>query len=102
MIFASTPSGNSIRNRRAARIGPTVCDDDGPIPILKRSVSEMYIDYGCFLAIACLCVSPMVVRALRVAYGLHSHFSEHDGRERISAAYANVTRANLRFPACTT
>jgi len=35
---SSSPSPSSRRaNSRAARIGPTVCELDGPIPILKRS-----------------------------------------------------------------
>ena len=28
----------------AALIGPTVCDDEGPIPIEKRSITEKFVD----------------------------------------------------------
>ncbi|GBR53467.1 hypothetical protein AA106555_1309 [Neokomagataea thailandica NBRC 106555] len=31
------PSGKCAVNLRAARMGPTVWDEEGPIPILKRS-----------------------------------------------------------------
>src|SRR3954469_17227518 len=41
-VRASSPSPSSrSANRRAARIGPTVCELDGPIPILKMSNTEM-------------------------------------------------------------
>ena len=41
-ICASWPSASSrSANRRAARIGPTVCELDGPMPILKMSKTEM-------------------------------------------------------------
>ena len=33
----------AVANRRAARIGPTVCELEGPIPILKRSKALMGI-----------------------------------------------------------
>ena len=39
---ASWPSASSrSANRRAARIGPTVCELDGPMPILKMSKTLM-------------------------------------------------------------
>src|SRR5215204_3014145 len=38
---SSTPSSSSrSANARAARIGPTVCELEGPIPIEKRSRAE--------------------------------------------------------------
>src|SRR5215207_6626548 len=38
---SSTPSASSrSANARAARIGPTVCELEGPIPIEKRSRAE--------------------------------------------------------------
>src|SRR5262245_56906503 len=41
-VPASWPScASRSANRRAARIGPTVCEDDGPMPILKISKTEM-------------------------------------------------------------
>src|SRR5579872_3919196 len=41
-VRTSSPSASSrSANRRAARIGPTVCELDGPIPILKMSNTEM-------------------------------------------------------------
>ena len=39
---SSTPSASRpIAKVRAARIGPTVCEDDGPIPIENRSNTLM-------------------------------------------------------------
>jgi len=38
---ASAPAAfASSRNRRPMRMGPTVCDEDGPMPILKMSKTE--------------------------------------------------------------
>ena len=33
-------SSHTVGPMRAARIGPTVCELDGPMPILKRSKTE--------------------------------------------------------------
>ena len=45
---ASTPScARRVTNMRAARIGPTVCELEGPMPILKRSKTETAM--ACFL-----------------------------------------------------
>ena len=35
--FSRPDSVSSPANRRAARIGPTVCELDGPTPMVKRS-----------------------------------------------------------------
>ena len=41
VVSASVPScARRVTKMRAARIGPTVCELDGPMPILKRSKTE--------------------------------------------------------------
>ncbi len=41
-VWASTPSFFSrVTNMRAARIGPTVWEEEGPMPMEKRSKTEM-------------------------------------------------------------
>ncbi|GAA3082861.1 hypothetical protein GCM10020254_29080 [Streptomyces goshikiensis] len=41
-VSARTPSFfRRVTNMRAARIGPTVWEDDGPMPMEKRSKTEM-------------------------------------------------------------
>lgn len=38
-FVASSEASSSVTNRCAARIGPTVCELDGPMPIEKHSVT---------------------------------------------------------------
>src|ERR1051325_9489096 len=48
-VRVSSPSASRrSANRRAARIGPTVCELDGPIPILKMSNTEICTVYKAY------------------------------------------------------
>jgi hypothetical protein len=49
-------------NARAARIGPTVCELDGPIPIVKRSRAETY-------AVTFASLGVMLRKSLAIAVG---------------------------------
>jgi len=46
---ASRSSSQRVAKRAAARIGPTVCEDDGPMPILNRSKTLTAIGCSVFL-----------------------------------------------------
>lgn len=48
---STPPAASAAANRSAASIGPTVCEEDGPMPILKTSKTLLVMTQFCLLAV---------------------------------------------------
>ncbi|VXB90646.1 hypothetical protein PLANTIT3_60582 [Plantibacter sp. T3] len=74
---SSSPSSASpVAKARAARIGPTVCELDGPIPMEKRSNADTYAVTG----------RPPSVRLAPLTLSVFGAGCGVSGRQRVSAA----------------